>query len=239
MQKLEPVFLLRDQKPCDLDFEEGVVVAINKPAGITSAGVVGRIRRLIKLKRVGHAGTLDPAATGLLIVLTGRATKLQNHFLELEKEYLATVLFGVETTTWDLEGEIIKQNLAAERSPEEITCLLAQHFTGDILQTPPAYSAIKTNGVPAYRRARSGQEVTLEARRVKVHSISLENWAWPEVTLRICCSKGFYVRSLAHDLGAIVSCGGVLKQLVRTRIGPHRLEEALSLDDLKALLKPE
>ncbi len=205
---------------------------MDKPAGMTSFSVVHRIRKLIGIRKVGHAGTLDPAATGLLILLTGKATRSQSEFMGLEKEYLATILLGVETTTWDLDGQVTVEKQVPQISKAEITNLLADRFTGEFEQVPPAFSAIKQEGVPSYRRARSGVQVSLKPRKVAVYGIEIEDWSHPEVTIRLRCSSGFYVRSLAHDIGKAFNCGGTLKRLIRTAVGPYKLDDAFGLDEL-------
>ncbi len=232
MKSTPPVILKKGNPLTDIDFEQGVAILIDKPGGMTSFGVVSRLRRLIKIAKVGHAGTLDPSATGLLILLTGRATRTQSQFMGLDKEYIATILMGTETNTWDMDGAITAELTAPELEIDNFSIVLAENFTGEFDQVPPIFSAIKVKGVPSYRRARRGQDFTLKPRRVQVHDIEIMGWHWPEVTLRVHCSSGFYVRSLAHDLGKIVGCGGTLKRLQRTRIGNYCLDEAFTLDDL-------
>jgi len=188
------------------------------------------------VRKVGHAGTLDPAATGLLILLAGKATRSQADFMGLDKEYSAQILLGVETTTWDMDGEVIEKKAVPLIERTDLEALIADRFSGEIDQIPPSFSAVKQQGVPSYRRARQGQPVNLEPRKVRVFEIEIQDWTSPEITLRVSCSSGFYVRSLAHDVGAAIGCGGTLKQLVRTRIGPHHLKEALSLDELAVKL---
>jgi tRNA pseudouridine55 synthase len=219
------------------DYEAGVVILIHKPAGLTSFGVVRRIRKLIEVKKVGHAGTLDPAATGLLIVLTGKATRRQQVFMGMDKEYLATIRLGLETTTWDLDGRIVDQKPVPDLQRNQLEILLREKFSGEIQQTPPAYSAIKQNGIPSYRRARKGKEIALKPRIVRVNYAEITDWSPPEFTLRLGCSSGFYVRSLAHDIGESLGCGAVLSRLIRTRIGPYHLENAVELDELAERLR--
>ena len=226
----------RSHSLAGIDFQAGAALLINKPSGITSFGVVRQVRKLIGVQKVGHAGTLDPAATGLLILLTGKATRSQSEFMALDKEYSAQILLGVETTTWDLDGEVIEKKAVPLIKKTDLEALVADRFSGEIDQIPPAFSAVKQQGVPSYRRARRGQPIKLESRKVRVHEIEIQDWTSPEITLRVSCSSGFYVRSLAHDIGAAIGCGGTLKQLVRTRIGPHHLKEALSLDELAVKL---
>jgi len=231
-----PRILTRREAPALADFEAGVALPVDKPAGLTSFAVVRRLRRRTGVKKAGHTGTLDPAATGLMIVLTGRATRWQDHFMRGEKEYLATVLLGVETDTWDLDGEVTARGEAAGLTRESVEALLRERFTGDLEQTPPAYSALKIAGVPSYRLARKGQAVELKPRRVTVHSLVLEAWNPPELTLRLACSSGFYVRSLAHDLGRALGCGATLKALIRTRAGGLSLDDAWNLETLEETL---
>lgn len=235
MKRKAPIPIKKSDSLSGIDFEAGAALLINKPAGITSFDVVHRIRKLIKVKKVGHAGTLDPAATGLLIILTGKATRTQDQFMGLDKEYSATILLGVETTTWDLEGEVLEEKPVPELDEADIRKILDERFTGKFDQVPPAYSALKVNGVRGYKLARRGKEVKLEARPVTVHRTTILDWHWPAFTVKVHCSSGFYVRSLAHDIGAAVGCGGVLKQLVRSRIGRYSLEDAFELDEFERL----
>lgn len=229
--------LTRNDSLYDIDFSRGAGLLVNKPPGMTSFDVVHKIRKAINIQKIGHTGTLDPAATGLLILLTGKATRSQNGFMGMDKEYLATILLGVETTTWDMDGEVTRRNDIPTVNQGDIEDLLNRRFTGSFLQIPPAFSAIKINGVPSYRRARRGQNVTIEARPVYVHSNRLEEWSPPELKLRVHCSSGFYVRSLAHDIGDALTCGGTLQHLTRTAIGSYRLEDAFQLDILLDELK--
>lgn len=233
---LEPKVLRRSDEVKGIDFEAGAAVLVDKPAGMTSFGVVARLRRLMQVRKIGHAGTLDPSATGLLILLTGKATRSQAAFMGLDKEYLAGILLGITTDTLDLEGQITHQAEIVEVSREQVQTVLEQQFSGSFQQYPPAYSALKVGGVPSYKLARKGKAVDLKARPVTVHNLKLEQWSPPELTLRVACSSGFYVRSLAHDLGQALGCGAALKSLVRTQVGPYHLEEAFKLEELGALL---
>jgi tRNA pseudouridine55 synthase len=231
-----PRVLSRNDDLGSVDFSAGAAILMDKPAGITSFGLVARLRRITQVRKIGHAGTLDPAATGLMILLTGPATRSQAQFMGLDKEYLATILLGIETDTWDLDGQILHQADASQVTPQQVQEILQTHFQGEIEQVPPAYSALKVGGVPSYSLARKGKAVALQPRRVTIHSIVMEQWSPPEVTLRLSCSSGFYVRSLAHDLGQHLSCGATLKSLVRTRIGPYHLEEAFKLAEIATSL---
>lgn len=234
-----PALLTRNDPLQGADFEAGIILPVDKPAALSSFDVVHRIRRWCRVRKVGHSGTLDPAATGLLLLLTGKATRQQSSFMRLDKEYLATILLGVETNTWDLDGEIIARRQIPEIRRETIVALLNNQFTGEFEQTPPAFSALKVGGVPSYRLARRGQASTPTPRRVIVHGIELQAWAPPEFTIKLSCSSGFYVRSLAQDVGQSLACGAVLKKLIRTRIGDYRLEDAWRLDELEQILKTQ
>ncbi len=236
MKNTTPILVKKDNLSTGIDFESGAAILIDKPAGITSFDVVYRVRRLLGVKKVGHAGTLDPAATGLLILLTGKGTRSQAQFMGLDKEYLATILLGTETTTCDMEGEIVSQLQVPEMEIAEFSELLDNRFKGLIDQIPPAFSAIKVNGVRSYKKARRGQPVELKARQVRIDEIEVIGYNWPEVELRMLVSSGFYVRSLAHDIGQIVGCGGTLKCLRRTRIGDCDISQSVTLDELAETL---
>lgn len=220
-----------------LDFNAGAVLLIYKPAGITSFAVVNRVRKLLRVKKVGHAGTLDPAATGLLILLTGKFTKYQDRFMGQEKQYRATMFFGKETDSADLEGEVISEKPVPAVSQKEFEALLKDKFDGEFDQVPPIFSAVKVNGVRSYKRARQGKPVELSARRVTLYRSVIVDWQWPEITIELDCSSGFYVRSLVSDLGKEVGCGAVLTKLIRTRIGNIRLDDAFDLDKLAEKVK--
>lgn len=227
-----PPVLTRFSLLQDVDFEAGVALLIDKPFGWSSFKVVHRVKRSCAVRKVGHAGTLDPAATGLLIVLTGRATKQQSIFMGQHKEYRATILLGTETDTWDLAGHLIRQQSADSVSRNEIDQLLKSRFFGEFEQRPPAFSALKIGGQPSYHRARRGEAVELQPRKVTVYDMALLDWSPPEFTVQLLCSSGFYVRALAQEIGQILGCGATLKGLVRTAIGSYRLLEAWSLDEL-------
>lgn len=219
------------------EFEAGVFL-VDKPADITSFAVVSRLRRILKIKKVGHAGTLDPFATGLLIVCAGRpATKLIPRFMDGEKEYLATLRLGIETETQDTEGAVISRRVVGEISGAIIeNCL--QQFRGRQLQVPPAYSALKHKGKPLYYYARKGVEVIKEARQIDISV--LERVDGPldiagdeaELRIRVVCSKGTYIRTLGADIGKILGCGAHLIQLRRIRSGCFTTNESLSWDEL-------
>lgn len=203
---------------------------INKPAGMTSHDVVMRVRRLLKIKQVGHAGTLDPMATGVLPLAVGKACRLLR-FLPTGKVYVAEVLLGTKTTTDDLEGEVIAARAALPG--EEVVARQVQAIVGTQMQVPPDFSAVKVQGERLYALARRGKmPADVPARQIAVHSVELLDLALPVVRLRIACSGGTYIRSIARDLGERLSCGGCLKSLLREESGLFRLSEAISLDEL-------
>ena len=212
------------------------LVVVDKPAGITSHGVVARVRRLVGTRKVGHAGTLDPMATGVLVLGVDRATRLLGHLMLTEKGYDATIRLGVATTTDDAEGEVTAT--AATAHLDEATVRAASSaFVGEIEQVPTAVSAIKVDGKRAYQRVRDGEEVTLAARAVTVHSLDIHQVRRAgehldvEVSLR--CSSGTYVRAIARDLGASLGVGGHLTALRRTAVGPYGLDVARTLEELE------
>ncbi len=211
------------------------LVVVDKPAGITSHDVVARVRRLAGTRKVGHAGTLDPMATGVLVLGVNRATRLLGHLMLTEKSYDATIRLGVATSTDDAEGETLATSSAAGLGDEEVRAALAR-LVGDIEQVPSAVSAIKVDGKRAYQRVRDGEEVTLRARPVTVHELRvLEVGAAGEtldVKVSVRCSSGTYVRALARDAGASLGVGGHLTSLRRTAVGPYDLGVAATLEQL-------
>jgi len=211
------------------------LVVVDKPAGMTSHGVVARVRRLAGTRKVGHAGTLDPMATGVLLVGVSRATRLLGHLMLTEKAYDATVRLGVSTTTDDAEGELVSQTPAAALPPGQVVAEL-EKLVGDILQVPTAVSAIKVDGKRAYARVRAGEDVELAARPVTIHSLEVVDQRvvgeWLDVDIRVRCSSGTYIRAIARDVGAALGVGGHLTALRRTAVGPFDLSSAHSLDDL-------
>lgn len=206
------------------------ILNIDKPAGLTSHDVVNRVRRLLGLRRVGHAGTLDPLATGVLLVCTGRATRLVEYVTALPKSYRAVIELGKETSTYDAEGEVTATKMVAVSRPE-LEQTLSQ-FQGTIDQMPPLYSAIKQGGQPLYKLARQGVAVVRQARPVTIYEIQILAWESPRVELVVNCSAGTYIRSLAHDLGQALGCGGYLAALRRLAVGPFTAEQAVTLDGL-------
>ena len=212
---------------------EGILL-VDKPAGITSHDVIARLRRTLKMKRIGHAGTLDPMATGLLVVLVGKATKASQFLISLDKEYEGTIFLGRTTNTQDAEGEVMVETPVPPLSEEEILKCTAS-FLGDQYQTPPMHSAIKLKGVPLYKLARQGKEVEREPRFIRVSRFEALRIAPPEIDFSVAASKGFYVRTLAHDFGARIGCGGHLSRLRRTRAGKFSLADAATLEAIEAM----
>ena len=222
----------------DADFLAGSLILVDKPKGWTSFDVVNKVRWLIRKKynvkniKVGHSGTLDPMATGLLLICTGKYTKELQHLTGLDKKYTGEITLGIETATYDAEGEIIFEKEVPVLTREEIETILSQ-FKGEIDQYPPAYSAIKKDGKKLYELARAGKEVVLESRKVKVYDIQLLSVNSPILQILIHCGSGFYVRSLAHDVGKKIGCGGHLSALKRTEIGAYSLESAFTVQEIE------
>lgn len=202
---------------------------INKPLRWTSFDAVRKIRNLIRIKKVGHAGTLDPLATGLLIICTGKFTKRINEYMAQEKEYTGSFTLGSTTASYDLEQEPENFKPFEHLTEEEIRSATAQ-FTGEIMQVPPAHSAIQINGKRVYELARQGKEVIIEPRKVTVKEYEITKIEMPLVYFRIVCSTGTYIRSLVNDLGKVLGCGAHLSGLCRTRIGESKVEDAMSMD---------
>jgi tRNA pseudouridine55 synthase len=207
------------------------VLNIDKPDGLSSHDVVNRIRRLTGIRKVGHTGTLDPLATGVLVICVGRATRLAEYVSGQPKNYLANILLGQETDTYDQEGRIIAQNPVSVTKAELEAALL--QFHGEIQQIPPMYSAIKVEGQPLYKHARKGEVFDLKARTVHIECLEILHWQTPHLGLHIECSSGTYIRSIAHDLGQILGCGGVLSSLRRTAVGRFQIDDAAPLNLLR------
>jgi tRNA pseudouridine55 synthase len=203
---------------------------IDKPKEWTSFDVVAKIRNKLGVKKVGHTGTLDPMATGVLVLCLGKATKLAQEMTGYDKEYVAEVTLGATSPTDDAEGEITPFTGAKEKKIDEIMTAL-EGFKGEIMQLPPQFSAKKIKGRRAYAMARKGQEVKLEPVKVKVHELEFLNYKWPTIKLRILSGKGFYVRSLARDLGEKLGTGGYLSALQRTKVGKYDLSQATTIEE--------
>lgn len=204
---------------------------IHKPTGMTSHDVVARVRKLLKQRRVGHAGTLDPAASGVLPICVGQGTRVAEYLSESGKEYQATLVFGIETDTYDVEGEVTRTASTESLDLATLEQALAQ-FRGPLMQVPPRYSAIKIQGQAAYKRTRAGEELELAARPIEISHLEIVTWDAPTLVLNVSCSKGTYIRSLAYDLGRAVGCGAHLGGLIRTRSGPFSLADSTTLEEL-------
>jgi len=207
------------------------ILLIDKPAGITSHDVVNNIRRTLRTKRVGHAGTLDPAATGLLIVAVGPATRFLQYLPLEPKEYAGTITFGTETSTQDGEGEVVSDKPVPTDLADRLAKVVPQ-FLGLIRQLPPMYSAIKISGKPLYAYAREGKVLERSERTIHIESIKVEGIDGPNVRLRVICSGGTYLRTLAHDLGQAIGCGAHLSALNRVRVGRFSAADAIPLDEV-------
>ena len=208
------------------------VLPVDKGTGVTSFQVVAHLRRLLHAPKMGHGGTLDPGATGVLPILIGEATKLTPYLVDLDKEYLATVRLGIATDTQDLTGTTLETRPVRALESVDVERTL-RGFVGPIRQVPPMYSALHHEGQRLYELARKGLDVERQPREVMVHSIALESMALPDLVIRVRCGKGFYVRTLAADLGAALGPGGSLASLQRTRVGPYRLEAAVPWETVR------
>jgi len=209
------------------------VLLVDKAAGMTSHDVVALLRRRLQIKKVGHCGTLDPIATGLLLLTIGRGTKIQDLLMSEDKEYAGTMTLGVATSTQDREGEVIETREVPPLTEDAIGAAFAK-FRGDFYQTPPMVSAIKQGGVPLYKLARQGKTVEREPRLVHVYRYSIGEIRLPEIDFSVVCSKGFYVRTYAHDIGEVLGCGAHLSKLRRVKSGRFDVANAISVDRLKS-----
>jgi tRNA pseudouridine55 synthase len=218
------------QQPAKNIFDDGQVLLINKPLEWTSFDVVRKIRNTIKIKKVGHAGTLDPLATGLLILCTGKFTKRINEFMAQEKEYTGTITFGAVTPTYDLESDPQDFKDYSAITIEQLQAIAGQ-FTGEIMQVPPMHSAIKKDGKRVYELARKGQIIELEPRRIVIREFEFTKIEMPVVYFRVVCSTGTYIRSLANDVGKAAGCGAYLSSLCRTRIGEFTLDRSMGMEE--------
>jgi tRNA pseudouridine55 synthase len=216
---------------------EGVLL-VDKPTEHTSHDVVARLRRKLNMRKIGHAGTLDPMATGLLIMLIGKATRISQYLISLDKEYEGTIQLGQTTDSQDADGEILETRPVPPLTEAEARTLM-QSFLGDQYQMPPMYSAIKIDGVPLYKSARKGEEIVREPRFIRVMNFDLTRFAPPQLDFRLRSSKGTYVRTIAHDLGQKLGCGAHLSALRRTATDRFNISQALTLDAIEALSIPE
>ncbi len=216
---------------------EGILL-VDKPRDHTSHDVVARLRGILKMKRVGHAGTLDPMATGLLIILLGKATKVSQYLISLDKEYEGTIELGKVTDTQDADGEMMETRPVPPLTQAQVQSTM-NGMLGDQYQTPPMYSAIKIDGVPLYKSARKGEEVEREPRFIRVMSWEITRFGLPQFDFKLRCTKGTYVRTLAHDLGQKLGCGAHLAGLRRTATANFNVSQALTLEQLQAMTLPE
>jgi len=216
---------------------EGVLL-VDKPQGLTSHDVVYRLRRKLSMKKIGHAGTLDPMATGLLIMLIGKATRISQYLISNDKVYEGEATLGVVTDSQDAEGEVRETRPVPELTEAQVREAM-KGFLGDQYQMPPMHSAIKIGGVPLYKMARKGEEVEREPRFIRVVSFELNSFTPPKLTFTLHCTKGTYVRTIAHDLGQKLGCGAHLSALRRTGSGKFNLSAGLTLDQIEALTLPE
>ncbi len=213
------------------------VLLLDKPLGLSSHDALMRVKRLLAAKKGGHTGTLDPLASGLLPLCFGEATKFSQDLLDADKSYEATMRLGVRTTTGDVEGEVLeRRELRCDRAAIEAALL---SFAGEIIQVPPMYSALKHDGKPLYVYARAGQHIEREGRRVMIHMLELRDCALPDVTFRVTCSKGTYVRTLAEDIGEALGCGAHLIGLRRSGVGALSISQAVTLETLAAAAEAE
>ena len=209
---------------------EGIVV-VNKPPGMTSHDVVHRVRKIFNMRRVGHAGTLDPLATGVLVVLLGKATKLFNRFVEFDKAYRATLRLGTRTTTADIMGKVLEQKPFAHVTRAQVEKIFTQ-FIGEQEQMPPMVSALKFQGRRLYALAREGKEVARTPRKIRIMELKILDFSNPEVQFFMECTKGTYVRKFAEDAGELLGCGACISQIERTKVGPFTIEQSVALENL-------
>jgi len=205
------------------------ILVIDKPKGWTSFDVVAKIRGKLQVKKVGHTGTLDPMATGVLVLCLGKATKLAQTMTGYDKEYIGEITFGSTSNTDDAEGILVENKDAKEASKEEIEAML-ENYRGEIEQVPPQFSAKKIKGKRAYAMARKGQKVELAPVKITIHELELLDYNWPTLKIRVLSSKGTYIRSLARDMGKELGCGGYLSALVRTKVGDFTLKETTTIE---------
>lgn len=220
------------------NFEAGEVLLINKPLTWTSFDVVKKVRNTLRVKKIGHAGTLDPLASGLLILCTGKFTKRIDEIQAQEKEYTGTITLGQTTPSYDLETPVSESKDISHLTPDDIQAA-ANTFVGTIEQIPPIYSAVMIDGQRAYDLARKGKEAEMKPRTVTIKAFDITNIEGAVVSFKVICSKGTYIRSLAHDLGQKLNVGAHLSALVRTRIGDYKLEDALSIEAVQEIRRAQ
>jgi tRNA pseudouridine55 synthase len=217
------------------NFYDGQIIAINKPPGISSFDVVRRIRKAVGIRKVGHGGTLDPFAEGVLVIGIGRgATRQLGEFLKGDKEYIAEVILGIVTDTYDPTGKVLERNTVPDEDEEVLEkriCTVLKKYEGEIQQVPPSFSAVKVNGVRSYKAARKGEELEIKARRITISEIKLTRLTKIGFEMRVVCSHGTYIRSLAYDIGRELGYGAHLGKLVRTRVSDFTINEAINMDE--------
>jgi tRNA pseudouridine55 synthase len=214
------------------------VLLVDKAAGMTSHDVVALVRRRLQIKKVGHCGTLDPLATGLLLLTLGRGTKIQDLLMSEDKDYAGTLMLGATTDTQDAEGKIVEERPVPELNESNVRAAF-EKFRGDFYQMPPMVSAIKHGGIPLYKLARQGKVVEREPRLVHVYRYTVDRIALPEIDFSVVCSKGFYVRTYVHDIGETLGCGGHLKSLRRIKSGRFGVDRAISVAEIKNASREE
>ncbi len=216
--------------------EEAGIFLIDKPRGITSFEVVKKIKKWLNVKKIGHGGTLDPLATGVLPIFVNKATKIAQFFLNMDKTYDATMRLGLETETQDIEGKVTRVCKKIDVSLEELKTVM-EDFQGKITQIPPFYSSLKVGGVPLYKWVRKGIKIQPAPREVEIYELNLKSFRPPEVDFEVSCSKGTYIRTLCSDIGKKLGCGACLARLRRLKTGPFTIKMAISLDVLKEAIK--
>lgn len=222
--------------PQNLDYLSGQVILIDKPVNWTSFDVVSKIRKLIKVKKVGHAGTLDPLATGLLIVCTGKNTKVISDYQEKRKKYTGIITLGKSSPSMDLATDVTEKILPDNLTQDKIIGV-RNKFLGKILQVPPMYSAVKHKGKALYKFARAGKEVEREPKQVEVFSFEILKIDLPDIHFEIVCSKGTYIRTIANDFGNELNCGGILSLLRRTEIGEYKVDDAYEMNEFSSMFR--
>jgi tRNA pseudouridine55 synthase len=219
-----------------IDFAEGEILNINKPQGWTSFDVIKKIRSICKIKKLGHAGTLDPFATGVLIICIGKATKKINELTALDKEYIGEIELGISTDTLDVTGKVLSKKEIPKILKEEFE-EICKKFIGEIEQIPPMYSAKRINGKRLYNLARKGIVVERKTKKVTIYNIKVVDFNLPIIKLKVSCSKGTYVRTLADDIGNTIGCGAYLKSLVRTKAGQFKIEDSLNIENFEKMVR--
>ncbi len=232
-----PVFSKKNPPSPDFDFSSGAIVLVYKEKDWTSFDAVKYTRGRLNTKKVGHAGTLDPAATGLLILCTGRATKSISQIQEMPKTYIGEITFGGSTPSYDGESEVNEEASYDHITIEDIESALKEKFSGEIQQVPPMYSALKRDGKKLYELARRGKEIELEARPVTIHKAEILSFEAPKLKLKVTCSKGTYIRSIAHDLGLALDSRAYLSALERTAIGLYSSDDAFTPHEINSLMR--